>query len=76
VIRPGIHIGHQLEFSKLTVATQIGYYIYAKDKSDGPIYSRFALRYKLNSKLLLNLALKTHYAKADFIEWGVGYILK
>jgi hypothetical protein len=76
VIKPGIHIGHQLEFSKLSFVTQIGFYLYAKDNGDGPTYFRIALRYKLTNKLLLNLALKTHLAKADFIEWGIGYVLK
>ena len=75
-IRPGLHFGYQLQFSKLSFVTQVGVYLYAKDNSDGPVYSRFALRYKLNKKILLNLALKTHFAKADFIEYGIGYALK
>lgn len=74
-IRPGIHIGHQFDFSHLSFVTQIGYYIYAKDKSDGPVYSRIALRYGFNNKIIASLALKTHFAKADFVEWGIGYIL-
>jgi len=73
VIRPGIFIGHELEFGKLSFGTQVGYYLYAKDKSDGNIYCRFPLRYQISNKLFANLALKTHFAKADFIEWGIGY---
>ena len=76
IIRPGLHIGHQFEFSRLSFVTQVGLYLYAKDKSDGPVYSRIALRYKCNKKILLNLALKTHYVKADFVEWGIGYVFK
>ncbi len=76
IIRPGIYIGHQFEFSRLSFVTQVGFYLYAKDKSDGPVYSRLALRYKCNKKILINLALKTHFAKADFVEWGIGYIIK
>ena len=76
IIKPGIHIAYQLDFSKLSFVTQFGVYLYAKEKSDGSIYSRFALRYKLNNKFLLNLALKTHLTKADFIELGLGYSIK
>jgi hypothetical protein len=76
VIRPAVHIGHQFDFSKLSIVTQLGYYIYAMDKSDGPIYTRFALRYFISNKIILNLALLTNFARADFIEWGVGYSLK
>jgi hypothetical protein len=76
VIKPGLHIDHQFDFSRFSFATQLGFYLYAKDKSDGPVYSRFALRYKITNKVMLNLALKTHFAKADFVEWGIGYSLK
>lgn len=76
VIRPGIFIGHELEFGKLSFGTQLGYYLYAKDKSDGNIYCRFPLRYQVSNKVFINLALKTHFAKADFIEWGIGYKIK
>jgi len=38
VIRLGINIGHQFDFSHLAFVNQIGVYLYAKDKSDGPIY--------------------------------------
>ena len=76
VIKPGVHVLHQLRFSRLSLVTQIGFYIYAKDKSDGPIYDRLALQYKLNNNILLNVALKTHFAKADFVEWGIGYSIR
>jgi hypothetical protein len=74
-IRYGIHIGHQLEFSHLSFITQLGYYLYAKDKSDGPVFMRIGMRYKLTKKILFNLAIKTHYAKADFLECGIGYFI-
>ena len=76
VIKPGVHVLHQLRFSRLSLVTQLGFYIYAKDKSDGPIYDRLAIQYKLNNNILLNVALKTHFAKADFVEWGIGYSIR
>lgn len=75
-MRPGFHVGHQLEFGHLSFINQMGVYLYAKDKSDGPVYLRTALRYKLSNKAIVNLALKTHWAKADFVEFGLGYKLK
>ena len=72
-IRFGFFVGHQFDFSKLSFITHLGCYAYAKDKSDGLVYSRIGLRYNLNKKLLLNLTLKTHFAKADFLECGFGY---
>jgi hypothetical protein len=31
------------------------------------------MRYRFDNGLLLNLVLKSHWAKADYVEWGVGY---
>lgn len=75
-IRPGIHFAHELVISKLTAITQMGVYFYTKLKGDGYIYHRFALRYILSEHIFVNLSLKTHWAKADFIEWGLGYKVK
>lgn len=76
VIRPGIYIGHEFEFSRLSFATQMGVYLYAKDNSDGNFYSRLALRYRCSDRIIVNIGLKTHFAKADFVEWGLGYRIK
>jgi len=76
IIKPGINIGHEWEISKLTIVFQIGSYLYTKDKNDGYIYDRLALQYDLKEHLFINVSLKTHFAKADFVEWGIGYKLK
>ncbi len=71
--RTGLHLSHDLIFGKTSITMQTGFYIISKYKRDGNIYSRFGIRYKLNNHWILNLSLKTHFAKADFIEWGFGY---
>jgi hypothetical protein len=73
ILKPGLYAGHNFIFSRLHLLMQMGYYLYAKDKSDGMIYSRFGFEYDLNRSLYARLALKTHFAKADFVEWGIGY---
>jgi hypothetical protein len=47
-------------------------YPYDIEKEDGWLYTRAALKYTLTPHLFLSLGLKTHYQKAEFIEWGVG----
>lgn len=76
LLKPGFYAGHDFIFSKLRLLLHIGYYLYAKDKSDGMIYSRFGLEYDISRSLYGHLALKTHFAKADFVEFGVGYNFK
>ena len=52
---------------------QTGVYFFTKAKDDGLIYSRVGLRAKVYKNLTASLTLKTHFFKADVIEWGVGY---
>ena len=49
-------------------------YSYNIDNEDGWLYTRAALKYALNEHYFLSLGLKTHLQKAEFIEWGLGYV--
>jgi hypothetical protein len=73
IIKDGIFIGQEMNFSKLVFLMHLGYYYHTLYKGDGYVYTRVGLRYCLTKHLLANLTLKTHYAKADFLEWGLGY---
>jgi len=57
----------------LEIKIMAGVYIIDNYKITGPIYSRFALRYFTNNHLFAGLSLKTHYARADFFELGIGW---
>ena len=72
-MRAGITFGHILTFSRLSFIIQVGAYVYQKEKSDGWVYDRMMLQYHINRHIFVNVALKTHLAKADLIEWGLGY---
>ncbi len=72
LIRPGIHVFHDFLLNRLAITMQIGYYIYSPIP-DQRIYDRIGLRYKINNHLMVNFAIKAHYADADFVEWGIGY---
>ncbi len=50
-------------------------YAYNIEKEHGWLYTRASLKYLINKNLFLNLGLKTHLQKAEFIEWGIGYRL-
>jgi hypothetical protein len=54
----------------------MGYYIHDKFDADDELYHRLGMRYTFDNGLLLNFVLKTHWAKADYIEFGVGYNFK
>ncbi|MFH2142400.1 MAG: acyloxyacyl hydrolase [Bacteroidota bacterium] len=71
----GIHFSHDLCFGNTSITIQMGRYLYSQYKTNGMIYSRYGLEHKIKDRYIINLALKTHFFKADFIEWGFGYII-
>lgn len=70
----GVHAGHDLVMGKFSIVMNLGGYIYAPVETLAPIYTRTGLRYRINNKIITNITLKSHWAKASFIEWGVGYV--
>lgn len=75
-IQSGVLFGYTLHFDKFELKMQNGFYIVDNWKNDGFIYHRFGLRYRCTERLFTQLTLKTHFAKADFIEAGVGYAFR
>lgn len=70
--RPGIHAAWQVKTGNIGLMFNLGIYPYTKWKGDGNFYHRICLRYYME-KMFLCMNLKTHYARADFVEWGIGY---
>jgi len=69
----GLHGSYDLVISDLSVIVNMGVYLYNKITNDGTFYQRVGLRYRITEKLFVLMQLKTHWGKADFVEWGVGY---
>ena len=64
---------YQFNMHRLMVPIEFGFYAYSKNKSVGFMYHRIGLRYQVSKHLLFNLTLKTHFAVAEYIEWGLGW---
>jgi len=74
-LRSGMHISHDLCFNNVSITMQAGMYFFTKAKDDGLIYSKIGLRAKFYKNFTALVLLKTHFVKADVIEWGIGYRL-
>jgi hypothetical protein len=74
-IRQGIYGAYHLTVGKVGVMFNMGFYLYNPWKDDGNAYHRICLRYYME-KTFICLNLKSHYARADFIELGFGYRFK
>jgi hypothetical protein len=73
--RAGVFIGHELHFNQLSLVTQAGYYFYYPYDFEGRWYQRIGLQYRLAAQWLVAATLKTHGAKAEAVEFGVGFRL-
>jgi hypothetical protein len=69
----GLHGAFYPRFSRLTIIIQLGTYIHANYYKYSRVYSRIGMRFEVLPNVLINFSLKSHYAIADYLEWGIGY---
>lgn len=72
----GAHGAYVLKFNKVWFNFNLGYYIIDNLNLQGKIYSRIATRASIYKNIYLSIGMKTHFAKADLLEIGLGYKLK
>ena len=70
--RLGIFAGHELFINRLSLLTQLGYYVYYPYDFEGRTYFRVGLKRYFGEKLFGALTLKSHGAKAEAVELGIG----
>ena len=70
--RVGIFAGHELFINKLSVITQLGYYVYYPYDFEGRGYIRIGLKRYFGDTLFGAVTLKSHGAKAEAVEFGIG----
>lgn len=73
--RLGIHLSHDIIAGDFSLTMQLGHYFYNRAFYITDIYNRVGLRYYTRDGMILNLSLKSHNANAEFIEFGIGYVL-
>ncbi len=59
--------------NRFRVVVQLGFYMHRPVDFGLFFYERVALRYYPINKMFINFSIKAHGAKAEFIEWGLGY---
>lgn len=73
-MRTGVAVGYGLNLGRLLLSLQNGYYLVSSYRSyDGSFFHRLGARYVFDNGIVLHGGLKTHFAKADNFEFGVGY---
>ena len=72
--RVGMFLGHELFISRLSIITQLGYYVYYPFDFEGRTYLRIGLKHYFGKKnrWFGAVTLKSHAAKAEAVEFGIG----
>ena len=73
--RAGIHFLYELNVNQFALNLSLGKYFYTKFPSLKTFYNRVGLKYYASNNYVINMTLKSHGARADFIEFGLGYYL-
>jgi hypothetical protein len=70
--RLGVFVGHELFINKLSIVSQFGFYAYYPFDFEGRTYQRIGLKRYFGDKWFAALTLKSHSAKAEAVELGIG----
>ncbi|MEO5642892.1 MAG: acyloxyacyl hydrolase [Bacteroidia bacterium] len=72
-LQPGVKVAYEFVVGRISFPIEFGVYAYSKYVNFVPVYNRFAVHYLVNDHLLLNISLKTHLARAEYFEYGLGW---
>lgn len=70
--RLGIFLGHELFINRMSLITQLGYYVYYPYDFEGRVYNRIGIKRYFGNTFFGAVTLKAHAAKAEAVEFGIG----
>jgi hypothetical protein len=73
LLRAGLHSSYAMRYKQMVMGIQIGYYLYSKYTVITRVYNKISVQYLLPGNFSLNIGIKSHMAKADCLEYGIGY---
>ena len=73
IVQMGAYIGYLLPLDQLHFALGMGVYLKDKYQPEDFMYHRIGLRYYFTNGIHTQVVLKSHWARADYVEWGIGY---
>jgi hypothetical protein len=73
ILQVGIYAGYLIPLDKLHFVIGMGVYVKDKYQPDDFLYHRVGMRYFFGNGWNANLVLKSHWGRADYLEWGMGY---
>lgn len=72
-MRMSVRLGYSYNIGRISLPIEMGYYAFQKAKPDGYVVSRIGVRYYSKSGIVAHFGLRTHFAVAYDLEYGLGY---
>lgn len=69
----GIKLAYAYNPGRLSFPVEMGYMLYSKFASEGYFFHRIGIRYYFKNNFAVMATLKTHWAVANYFEFGAGY---
>ena len=73
LVRLGLHASYFIRYKQLMMGVQLGHYLYSRFTVLTPLYSRISVQYLVTKNIFGSVSIKSHFGKADCMEWGIGY---
>jgi hypothetical protein len=73
IVQAGVFAAYLLPLDQFHFGFGMGVYLKDKYQPEDALYHRIAMRYYFQNGINLNIGLKSHWARADYVEWGIGY---
>lgn len=73
ILQAGGKICYTFNLDRISFPVDFGVYFYKKQDFNGMFFHRIGIRYLVTKHIIANVTLLTHWAKADYFEWGIGY---
>jgi hypothetical protein len=73
LMKLGIKYSYSFNIDRVSLPIDFGYYVFNRLPNDDKFFHRIGLRYMVTKHLIANVTLLTHWARADYFEWGIGY---
>ena len=73
ILQAGVSVFLEYRLNRFSFPIQLGTYLYDEFKANGAVYTKLGTRFGITKNLVMSFILKSHYAKADYFEGGIGW---
>ncbi len=73
LIKPGANLAYELLMQKTSFLFNLGLHLGSKEKTEGDVYQKLAIKHLLTEQLFASVTLTAHFGKAEYIGFGLGY---